>query len=111
MTSAEDRAALRAKRGREQVEPIGRPVREVKQPKAKKRARPSGRARPSEPLAERCEICEERPATHRHHRLPRSAGGGDEAENTLDLDAWCHGRVHANPEWSYEHGYLIRRPA
>lgn len=78
------------------------------------RSTASGRARPGEPLATWCAaqiegVCEGR-ATHRHHRLMRSQGGGDEAENTSDLCAPCHRFVHANPAFGYESGYLLRRP-
>lgn len=74
----------------------------------------SGRARPDEPLAVWCAariegVCTGR-ATHRHHRLMRSAGGDDSAGNTSDLCADCHRFVHANPAFGYESGYLLRRP-
>jgi len=78
-----------------------------------KRWNAPGRARPDEPLADWCEVqaegCEGR-ATDRHHIIPRGPGSSDEAWNTLDLDAHCHQRIHARPEWAREHGYL-RRPA
>lgn len=83
-------------------------------PAKKKRrikSKPSGRARPDEPLADRCEICGDHRPSERHHKLRRSAGGGDEQANTMDLCGWCHREVHANPAHSYEHGYLIRRSA
>jgi hypothetical protein len=70
--------------------------------------RNSGRARPDEPLRLRCEVCDEHPATERHHKLRRSQGGSDEEANTLDVCLVCHLRIHANPAWSYEHGFLIR---
>lgn len=80
------------------------------------RSRPSGRARPDEPLAAWCQaalpgICTGR-ATDRHHLLPRSAGGGDDAANTADLCNACHlDGIHARPAWAYEHGWLRRRAA
>ena len=80
--------------------------------------RPAGkanrRARPDEPLASWCEVripglCVGR-ATDRHHRLPRSAGGSDEASNTADSCNPCHIQgIHGNPEWAYANGWLIRR--
>lgn len=75
------------------------------------RAKPKGRARPDEPLADRCEICGDQRPSERHHKLRRSAGGSDDRENTMDLCQGCHGEVHANPAYSYEQGYLIRRSA
>ncbi len=88
-----------------------------KTPKGK---RAKGRARPDDPLG-RCEFrqtidVQGKPfrfscvddATERHHVLRRSQGGGDEAANTKDLCLAHHVYVHANPSWSYAHGYLIR---
>lgn len=73
-----------------------------------------GRARPDEPLAEWCEaqiigVCKGR-AEVRHHKLRRGRGGSDLETNTMDIcDAGgCHDEIHANPEWAYAHGYLIR---
>lgn len=72
-----------------------------------------GRARPADPLASWCAaqisgVCTGR-AEHRHHKLPRSAGGDDTPENTTDLCGACHRYVHAHPTFGYESGYLIRR--
>lgn len=74
-----------------------------------------GRARPDDPLVSWCEIgragtCTGR-AEHRHHRLPRSAGGTDDRDNTLDLCSACHDLVHARPSLAYAHGWLLRRSA
>lgn len=72
------------------------------------------RARPDEPLADWCELqldgCTGR-ATEHHHKRPRSAGGGDEKANTIDLDGHCHRFIHANPARSYDEGWLLRRTA
>lgn len=75
------------------------------------KSRPSGRARPNEPLADWCEaridgVCHGR-AVHRHHRLMRSQGGGDEATNTAELCGACHQHIHDNPAWSYGAGWLL----
>lgn len=44
-----------------------------------------------------------------HHRLMRSQGGADTAENLLHLcNPGCHAYVHVNPEESYERGWLLR---
>lgn len=81
--------------------------------KPKKKHR--GRARPDEPLADWCQIgragvCTGR-AEHRHHRLPRAQGGGDEKANTLDICGMCHNLVHSRPSLAYAHGWLLRREA
>jgi hypothetical protein len=89
-------------------DPCPKVYREKPAPK-KKRRKVRGRARPLEPMRWACEICNAHPATERHHKLRRSAGGTDEQSNTLDLCGWCHAEVHANPEHSYSEGYLIRR--
>lgn len=62
----------------------------------------------------RCEVCNVRPLQHYHHRLTRSAGGLGTIENCLGVcagppDGGCHARIHNNPAWAYEQGYLIRR--
>lgn len=76
------------------------------------RSRPQRRARANDPLATWCEakvpgVCLGR-ASHRHHKLRRSQGGGDEASNTADLCSACHGYVHVNTGWAYEAGWLVR---
>lgn len=47
--------------------------------------------------------------TEVHHRLMRSQGGGHEAENLALCCEPCHSFIHANPEWSYERGWLLHR--
>lgn len=81
--------------------------------KAKKKRR--GMARPDEPLAVWCEVgradCCTGRAEHRHHRLMRSQGGTDEAENTIDCCSACHALIHARPSLAYAHGWLLHRSA
>lgn len=55
-----------------------------------------------------CEVCGAR-AHHAHHILPRSAGGSDDVGNLLAVCWDCHGRIHGNPQWAREHGYLRSR--
>lgn len=50
-----------------------------------------------------------RPASHMHHRLPRSQGGQHTAANLLHLCSDCHSYVHAHPAESYESGWLQRK--
>jgi hypothetical protein len=86
----------------------------IPKPKKKPKKR-RGMARPDEPLATYCEvgrvdICTGR-AEHRHHRLMRSQGGGDEKANTLDCCTACHRLIHARPSLAYAHGWLLHRSA
>jgi hypothetical protein len=71
------------------------------------------RARPDEPLIEWCDFAIAGVCTgysqHRHHRLPRSAGGTDDATNTADVCRACHAYAHHNPALAYAHGWLRRR--
>ncbi|HEX7355273.1 MAG TPA: HNH endonuclease signature motif containing protein [Mycobacteriales bacterium] len=59
----------------------------------------------------RCEAalpgCSCRPE-HAHHRKMRSQGGPDEAANLLMVCWSCHRSIHADPERSYERGFLVR---
>ena len=74
------------------------------QPKAVR----AGRARPSEPLAARCEVDGCRSvASARHHRKLRRHGGCDCQANTLDVCTADHLRIHANPAASYAAGWLL----
>ena len=86
-------------------------------PKPKKAAKKKrrGMARPDEPLATHCQcgridVCTGR-AEHRHHRLMRSQGGGDEAANTLDVCRACHEFIHSRRSLAYAHGWILRREA
>jgi hypothetical protein len=75
------------------------------------RRRTSGRARPGVPLAIWCEAVTPACtglACHRHHVLPRSAGG-DDTTPYLDCCGDCHRFIHANPARSYDEGWLLRR--
>ena len=57
-----------------------------------------------------CEVCGERPATVMHHRLPRSAGGGNDLGNLLHVcQEPCHAYIHDHPQWAYERGLLLKR--
>lgn len=54
-----------------------------------------------------CEVCNEKPSVHTHHRKLRSQGGGDEDTNTLRVCLGCHSNIHANPSESYARGLLV----
>jgi hypothetical protein len=45
---------------------------------------------------------------HYHHRLLRSHGGSGTLENCLGVCGPCHATIHANPDWAYRHGLLVR---
>lgn len=47
-------------------------------------------------------------ATHVHHRRMRSQRGSNDLGNLLDVCAWCHAWIHANPRISYDRGWLLR---
>lgn len=69
------------------------------------------RARPKEPLADRCAfriatVCTGR-AEVRHHLKGR---GNPELDMlTADICDACHRYVHAHPKESYERGWMLRR--
>lgn len=44
-----------------------------------------------------------------HHRLLRSRGGQDSAENLITLHPVCHQGIHANPAKATEHGFMCPR--
>lgn len=46
-------------------------------------------------------------AQHFHHRKMRSAGGSHSEGNGLAVCHACHDYIHANPDLSYEHGWLL----
>lgn len=97
-----------------------RPKAPVAAPAPRKRVRPVSpkrRRMPSDVVEEvharsmgRCECspeCTDR-AEVLHHVRRRSQGGGNGAGNLLALSDAAHRFIHANPEWAYEHGLLIR---
>ena len=44
-----------------------------------------------------------------HHRKRRTQGGKNDLDTLLDVCPNCHTRIHANPDFSYARGLLIRR--
>jgi hypothetical protein len=92
-----------------------RPLRRVS---AKKAARDRAYRGVREFVAERAgDLCEAQVVGvcriyggHAHHRLRRSQGGPDTAENLAWLCHACHDHVHRNPAWAYTAG-LLRRGA
>lgn len=56
----------------------------------------------------RCEVCNVR-ATEVHHKAGRLGPLLTELSNLLSVCRECHARIHANPAWAYERGYLLKR--
>lgn len=66
-----------------------------------------------------CEKCGQAAATQLHHRRPKGIGGSRLADtnttvNALAVCSLCHAEIHAKPDWSKVHGWLVsqgRAPA
>lgn len=62
----------------------------------------------------RCVVCLEAVTTGSvHHRQGRRIKDPHRLSNCVLVcgtgTTGCHGRIHANPEWAYENGYMVRR--
>lgn len=61
----------------------------------------------------RCDLCGQplsNAAFECHHRKKRSQGGDDSLPNLVALHSHCHHvRVHGQPAWAYDRGFLVRR--
>lgn len=56
-----------------------------------------------------CEVCEVLPATDIHHKLPLGRGGKlNDVSIFLAVCRVCHDKIHHNPLWAEEQGYLLR---
>jgi len=55
-----------------------------------------------------CAVCDVR-ATEVHHKAGRLGPLLTELSNLLSVCRECHARIHANPAWAYERGYLLKR--
>jgi hypothetical protein len=73
-----------------------------------------------ERAGEYCEACQmpmrtsSRGDYELHHRMARGMGGAgnrmawiDTAINLSALHPKCHAKVHANPQWSRDHGFIV----
>lgn len=67
-------------------------------------------ARQGRPYAA-CEVCEDSPATSLHHKRGRDGSRLIDEEEFMGVCDPCHGRIHANPAWAYEQGFLLSRNA
>jgi hypothetical protein len=55
-----------------------------------------------------CEVCNKEPSVQIHHKK----GRGKllcEKKFFLAIDDNCHRRIHEQPAWAYEMGYLLKR--
>lgn len=62
----------------------------------------------------RCVVCLRAVTTGSvHHRQGRGGKDPHRLSNCLLVcgtgTTGCHGRIHANPAWAYENGYMVRR--
>jgi hypothetical protein len=57
----------------------------------------------------RCSRCGSPRNLHVHHRIRRSQGGQDDAQNQITLCAECHIYVHGNPMAARREGLLLSR--
>jgi 5-methylcytosine-specific restriction endonuclease McrA len=55
-----------------------------------------------------CEVCDEAPVDHLHHKLRRSQGGKNDLANLIGVCFHCQSRIHSHPTISYETGLLKR---
>ena len=53
-----------------------------------------------------CEVCKQSPATEIHHKAGRGSKTADPSM-FLAVDRECHRRIHDNPSWARENGFLI----
>jgi hypothetical protein len=56
-----------------------------------------------------CECCNEAPFEHAHHIVRRAQGGSDDLHNIAAICGDCHTRIHDNPMWAKEVGWLKSR--
>ena len=54
----------------------------------------------------RCVVCRIGVATDIHHRQRRREGGHSLA-NCVAMDRVCHGRVHNQPKWARDNGWIV----
>jgi hypothetical protein len=56
-----------------------------------------------------CEVCAESEATDIHHKLPLGRGGKlNDSSIFLAVCRVCHNRIHHDPKWAEQQGYLLR---
>ena len=48
---------------------------------------------------------------HRHHKLMRSQGGGNQLDNLVWVCDGCHTFIHRNVEWAVENDWLRKASA
>lgn len=55
-----------------------------------------------------CEICGAR-ATQIHHKKGRAGDRLFDSEFFMAICYDCHHKIHQNPKWAYENGYMVQR--
>lgn len=75
---------------------------------------PKVRALVADRAAGVCEKCGCAVATQLHHRRPKAIGGSrladtNSSENAIACCEPCHSEIHAKPDWSKVHGWLVRQ--
>lgn len=58
-----------------------------------------------------CKVCNQVPATQIHHKKGRDNDRLLDAFYFLAVCQTCHTRIHNNPAWARDNGYLIDRLA
>lgn len=57
----------------------------------------------------RCVVGVTCPAEQTHHRQGRGGPDPHRLSNLVSVCAHHHARIHSNPAWAYENGYMVRR--
>lgn len=55
-----------------------------------------------------CEVTGQYGFLEAHHRKMRSQGGDDSPENIIRISGELHRYIHANPNWAYNRGLLVK---
>lgn len=55
-----------------------------------------------------CQCCGQAESTEAHHKAKRDGGRLTDWRQIMAVCHPCHRHIHANPEWSYEQGFLVR---
>ena len=54
-----------------------------------------------------CDVCKQHIATQIHHKDGREGKMLSDSTKWLTLCFWCHRKIHDEPKWAREQGYLI----
>lgn len=56
-----------------------------------------------------CQVCKTKMSSQVHHRRGRFGDRLNELEFFLSVCFDCHHKIHMNPKWAYDMGYMISR--